>query len=129
VSQNVNPRELAARYQQTRIVLNVFREVHHYNREGIAATSLNPRVYEALACGALVVSEWRPEADRLLPEMPTFKSELECVDMVADLLAHPEEAERLRRACAERIRPHTYRARLETMLEVCGVAMPVEGVA
>jgi spore maturation protein CgeB len=129
VSKNVAPRETAARYQHTRIVLNVFREVHHYNREGIAATSLNPRVYEALACGALVVSEWRPEADRLLPEMPTFRSERECVGLVADLLAHPEEAESHRRACADRIRPHTYRARLETMLEVCGVAMPAERVA
>lgn len=129
VSPNVSPRETAARYAKTRIVVNVFREVHHFNREGIAATSLNPRVYEALACGALITSEWRPEADRLLPEMPTFRSERECVELVADLLAHPAEAEARRRACAARIRPHTYRARLETMLEVCGVAMPAERVA
>jgi hypothetical protein len=60
---NIRPRQTAALYQGTRIVVNVFREEHHFNVRGTAATSLNPRVYEALACGALVVSEWRPEID------------------------------------------------------------------
>ena len=129
VSRNVAPAETAARYQQTRIVLNVFREKHHYNVQHVPATSLNPRVYEAFACGALVASEWRPEADTLLPEMPTFRSVTECVDLVADLLAHPDRAEAIRVACAERIRPHTYRARLQTVLEVCDVATPLEAAS
>jgi len=121
VSRNVAPAETAARYQQTRIVLNVFREVHHYNREHIAATSLNPRVYEALACGALVVSEWRPEADTLLPEMPTFHTVDQCLEVMGDLLAHPEKAEALRLACLARVAPHTYTARLATMLTALGI--------
>ena len=129
LARNIPPAQTAQLYQQTQIVVNVFRERHHYNRERVPPTSLNPRVYEALACGALVVSEWRPEAERLLPELPTFHTPDECVALIADLLAHPDQAEARRQACAARIGPHTYQARLETMLAVCGLAAPVEAVA
>ena len=118
---NVSPRETAARYRSTQIILNVWREQHHYNREGIAATALNPRVYEAFACGALVVSEWRPETDTLLPEMPTFHTVDQCLEVMGDLLAHPEKAEALRLACLARVAPHTYTARLATMLTALGI--------
>lgn len=117
LSRNVRPDVTAGLYGATRIVLNVFRETHHFNRENIAATSLNPRVYEALACGALVVSEWRPEIDTLVPELPTFKTEAECVALVHDLLADPEKAEAIRATCAERLAPHTYAARLQTVMQ------------
>jgi hypothetical protein len=126
VSRNIPPSQTVAFYQQTQIVVNVFRETHHYNRQGIPATSLNPRVYEAFACGALVVSEWRPEAETLLPEMPTFRTETECVALVAELRADPVRAEAIRAACAARLAPHTYAARLQTVLEVCGVTQPLE---
>jgi spore maturation protein CgeB len=103
-------------YQQTRIVLNVFREVHHYNAQKVPATSLNPRVYEALACGALVVSEWRHEVDEVVPEMPTFRTVEECVALVSELLADPERAESIRVQCAARLAGHTYANRLQTVL-------------
>ncbi len=105
-------------YRQTRIVLNVFRQVHHYNRDQIAATALNPRVYEALACGALVVSEWRPEIDQVVPELPTCRTEAEAVLLVAELLRDPGRWETLQLACAARLAGHTYAARLQTVLTV-----------
>lgn len=120
VSRNIPARETAGWYQNTRIVLNCWREVHHYNRDRIPATALNPRVYEALACGALVVSEWRPEVDALVPELPTFRSEAECLERVGWLLGHPAEAEALRVQCAARLAGHTYAARLQTVLETVG---------
>lgn len=120
-SGNLTPSNTATLYRGTRIVVNVFREEHHFNSRGTAATSLNPRIYEALACGALVVSEWRPEIDSLVPELPTFQSEAECVELVANLLAHPDEAEAIRLRCAARILPHTYAARLQTVLTTVGL--------
>lgn len=125
LSGNIAPSQTAALYRQTRIILNVFREQHHFNARGTAATSLNPRVYEALACGALVVSEWRPEVDALVPELPTFRTEAECVDRIAHLLAHPDEAEAIRKACAARMQPHTYAARLRTVLAAVGAQVTV----
>lgn len=125
LSPNIAPSQTAALYRQTRIVVNIFREVHHFNREGIPATALNPRVYEALACGALVVSEWRPEVDRIVPELPTFRTEAECVALVGDLLADPARAEAIRVQCAARLKPHTYAARLSTVLATCGIGAGV----
>lgn len=121
---NIGPRQTASLYQGTRIVLNVFREEHHFNASGIPATSLNPRIYEALACGALVVSEWRQELDTLVPELPTFKTEADCLDVVMDLLIHPDEAEPIRRTCAARLQSHTYAARLQTVLTTMGLTVP-----
>jgi spore maturation protein CgeB len=118
LSRHITPRETAALYRQTRIVLNVFRETHHFNRDHVPATSLNPRVYEALACGALVASEWRPEVTNLVPELPTFRSVEECVSIVAALLADPNAAEAIRVRCMERLAPHTYAARLQRVLDV-----------
>lgn len=115
---NIPPAQTAAWYRRTGIVLNVWRETHHFNRDHVPATSLNPRVYEALACGALVVSEWRPEVTNLVPELPTFRSVEECVSIVAALLGDPTAAEAIRVRCMERLAPHTYAARLRTVLSV-----------
>jgi hypothetical protein len=117
---NIKPRQTAALYQGTRIVVNVFREEHHFNVRGTAATSLNPRVYEAFACGALVVSEWRPEINEFVPELPTFRTEAECVDLVAHLLKHPDEAEAIRGQCAARLKAHTYATRLQAVFAAIG---------
>jgi hypothetical protein len=119
---NIQPRQTAALYQHTRIVVNVFREVHHFNHALIPATALNPRVYEALACGALVVSEWRPEVDRVVPELPTFTTEADCVELVGQLLADPVRAETIRLQCAARLQPCTYARRLRTVLSTVGLA-------
>ena len=114
----ITPAETAALYRATRIVLNVWRDRHHFNRDGVAATALNPRVYEALACGALVVSEWRPEVDTLVPDLPTFRTVDECLAVVTNLLEHPDDAEACRVRCAAALASHTYAARLRTILDV-----------
>jgi hypothetical protein len=118
LSRNLPAAETAALYRATKIVVNVFRDVHHFNRGGIAAVSLNPRVYEALACGALVVSEGRPEIEKLVPEMPTFTSASELVNVIEDLLADAGRREELRAACARRLSGATYAARLRTVMEL-----------
>ena len=60
LSANIPASETAELYRRTRIVVNVFRSRHHYNHAGIPVASLNPRIYEGLACGALVISAHRP---------------------------------------------------------------------
>ncbi len=121
LAHNISPDMTASLYRQTRIILNVFREVHHFNREGIAATAMNPRIYEALACGSLVVSEWRPEIAELVPELPTFTAEDECVELIRTLLADPAHAETIRLACADRLQAHIYANRLQTVLSRIGL--------
>lgn len=122
---NIPPSATAGFYRQTQIVINVFRSEHHFNRLNIPATSANPRVYEATACGALVVSEWRPELDTLCPEMPTFRTPEECIEKVTALLAHPAALLATRDACQARLKDHTYAARLNTVLLEMGLRQPV----
>lgn len=116
-SKNIPASETARLYQQTRIVINVFRKTHHYNAAKIEAVSLNPRVYEALQCGALVISEHRAEADTLCPELPTFRLLEELEQQVERFLADEELFARVRKACIRRLASHTYGERLGTVLE------------
>jgi hypothetical protein len=117
-SSNVKAEETAELYRATRIVVNVFRDVHHFNRRRIAGTSLNPRVYEALACGALVVSERRPEIEDLVPELPTFGGPDELVARIEELLADPGRAGEIQAACARRLTGGTYAERLKAVMSM-----------
>ncbi len=115
---NVTPDRTAELYRQTRLVVNVFRDRHHFNRRRLPATALNPRVYEALACGALVVSEDRPELAEVFPELPRFAGAAGLVAAVRELLADPERSGQRLAACRQRLAPHTYAERLRAALEI-----------
>jgi hypothetical protein len=117
-AKTVRPAEAADLYRQTRIVLNVFRDVHHYNRRHVAATALNPRIYEATACGALVVSDARPACALEAPSVPTFTTAAECVALVDTYLADPAARAARLAYCRRELAGATYAARLRTMLDV-----------
>jgi len=123
---NIPPAETAALYRATRIVVNVFRDAHHFNSAAVTPQSMNPRIYEALACGALVVSEWRPEIDEVVPELPTFRDEDGLVHQVQRLLADQDLYERTRAACAARLSAHTFANRLRTVMEIALETPPVQ---
>lgn len=122
---NIPASATAQFYRSTQIIVNVFREEHHFNRDGIEATAMNPRIYEALACGALVVSEPRRQIAEVVPSLPTFRSEAECVDVVKHLLAHPDQAESIRRRCVGALYAHTYADRLSTVINVAAAEYAV----
>ncbi|AXV77031.1 hypothetical protein CJO79_08625 [Ralstonia solanacearum] len=115
---NVPPERTAALYRETSIVLNVFRDRHHYNRAGLPGLVMNPRIVEALACGALVLSEPRPLLDTEVPELPTFRSEAEAAALLEHFLADPAERLRVQRACAARLADATYLQRLRTVMDI-----------
>jgi hypothetical protein len=117
-AQSISPAEVARRYQETQIVVNVFRERHHFNHQKIPATAPNPRILEALACGALVVSERRTGLADFLPTLPQFDGAAELVELVTRYLGDPEKLCAFARACRAGLGGHTYRERLATMLEV-----------
>lgn len=120
--------EVARLYQGTQIVINVFRDQHHFNAAGTAGQAPNPRVFEALACGALVASERRAGIDALFPELPQFDTPEALRALVARLLAEPAERERLRAACAARLEGHSYASRLRQALALVPAAPAAAGV-
>jgi len=114
---NIAAAATADLYRQTRIVVNLFREVHHFNRDGIQPYSMNPRVYEALACGAVVVSEARSELSEVFPELPLFSDSQKMVDAISALETNDEAYQALKTVCQDRLQTHSYEDRLCRVLE------------
>ncbi|HEX5883076.1 MAG TPA: glycosyltransferase [Pyrinomonadaceae bacterium] len=119
---NIPAKDTSELYRKTKIVVNVFREIHHFNRERVPAYSMNPRVYEALACGAVVVSEARNELSEVFPEVPLFSDTQQLLDTIGALESDEESYRTVKRACQDRLQKHSYVERLRRVLETidCG---------
>jgi hypothetical protein len=117
LAHNIPATATADLYRQTRIVVNLFREIHHFNQSRIQPYSMNPRVYEALACGAVVVSETRDELSTVFPDLPLFSSDNELVDTVDKLVRNEGAYAAVKKACQQKLQAHSYRARLLRVLE------------
>ncbi|WP_434625692.1 CgeB family protein [Azospirillum sp. B2RO_4] len=115
-SGNIPAAETAELYRQTRIVINIFRSQHHFNRAKTPGHAMNPRVYEALACGALVVSEHRPEIETVFPAMPVFRGPDELVAVMRRLLRDEEAFATALAACRAALPGHSYADRLKTII-------------
>ncbi|WPB55017.1 glycosyltransferase [Xylophilus sp. GOD-11R] len=118
ISDKLPADEATALYRQSDIVVNVFRDRHHYNRQGLPGTAMNPRVCEALACGALVISEPREALCADVPELPVFRTADEAVALATHFIARPEERARVQAACAARLAGATYARRLEVVMDI-----------
>jgi Glycosyl transferase family 2/Glycosyl transferases group 1 len=118
LARNIPATETAQLYRETKIIINVFRTVHHYNCDKLPGTSLNPRVYEATACGSLAVTQDRPELSSLCPGMPVFQTAEDLASLLEQLLNDETKFELLRRTCAQRLAQHTYAERLRNALQV-----------
>ena len=100
-------------------MINIWREQHHFNARKTPGYSLNPRIYEALACGALVVTEDRAELDSVFPGLPTFSNPKELVAQLEWLLSEPDTMAKLVRIFRRNLEGHTYADRLARILKVC----------
>jgi hypothetical protein len=128
IAANVPAERTAEIYRETAIVLNVFRDRHHYNCAGLEGQAMNPRITEALACGALVLSEPRPLLAEQVPELPTFRNAAEAAALLERFLGDPAERLRVQRACAARLADATYCNRLETAMDIALDPIPANGV-
>jgi glycosyl transferase family 2/glycosyl transferase family 1 len=82
----------------------------------VKAFSMNPRIYEALACGAVVVSETRGELSTVFPDVPLFSNDVELVDTIGKLIQSDEAYSAVKKACREKLAAHSYRERLLRVL-------------
>lgn len=114
-------------YRQTELVLHIYRDQHHFNAQGTREQSPSPRTFEALACGALVVSERRDGVLDTFPDLPVFDHEDELVPLVQHLLDHPDERERRLQACMQTLSQHRYADRLRQALsQAIGIGVRAE---
>jgi hypothetical protein len=84
------------------------------------------RIYDALACGAIVVSDHLPELDaRFGDAVVTYRTREELRQTVARLLADPaERAERARRGRAQVLGAHTFAHRVDALLAAVAEQRP-----
>jgi hypothetical protein len=105
------PEEMARIYTRCKIVFN--KPVNG---------DLNMRVFEAMACGSLLVTQRIQNGQEELfhegEHLVTYNSDEEAVEMVRYYLDHSEERERIaEQGYQEAVSKHTYRHRAQKMLE------------
>ena len=108
-------------YGASRIVL----AVHYRDPAGrFPVYQASPRVFEAMACGAFVLSDRQRDVLGLFREgehLACFDDAAELAEKVRYYLDNPDERERIARQGMEAVlRDHTYANRLETLLAVAG---------
>jgi len=104
--------ELSRVYYHTRINVNVF----HVQ----CVDSANPRVYDVLAAGGFLLTEYRPALERefqIGEHLVCFRTPEELREKASYYAAHPDEREAMARAGQEFVLNHaTYRHRVQEML-------------
>lgn len=101
-------------YASTRIALNL-------HRAHPAAESLNPRAYELAACGAFQLADSRAELNEVFGRngscaVATFTPET-LGERIRHWLARPAERREMADAARRAVAPHTFDARVETLLK------------
>jgi len=85
-------------YRHAKININLFRSSAKYwttSSRVLVGESMGPRCYELAACGAFMISEYRPEIPEMFGDLvPTFKTPDEMMALIRYYLANPIERER-----------------------------------
>jgi hypothetical protein len=118
LAERIPASQTTALYRETDIVLNIFRTKHPFNQRRVGGSSLNPRIYEAAASGALPLSEWRPELDVIWHGAPSFCDSDSLERTLRELLDNAARVEELTASAVRAFRAHTYAQRLSTALSI-----------
>lgn len=105
--------ELAEQYGQTKIVIN-------HTADGIK--SLNMRIFEGMACGALVITDHVPGQEKLFIDKEhyiIYKNQRELIKQIDYYLNHLDEAQKIATAGYQHLLArHTYSHRAYEILEI-----------
>jgi hypothetical protein len=101
--------------RDSRVTLN-----HHI---GVAEQyANNMRLYEATGAGALLVTDWKQNLQEMFEpgkEVITYRSPIECAELIEYYLGHETERASIARAGQQRtLREHTYERRMQELVEI-----------
>lgn len=123
----LSPSESADLINRSKIVINNHRSfddntLFNLNSNKLPALSINPRTFEISACCTFQLTDIRKELHRYYKvgmEIETYSSPSELMDMIEYYLIHDEKRNVIaQRAHNQTLKYHTYRKRLETLLNV-----------
>jgi len=107
-------RDLPQLYYDTKMNINIF----HVQ----CIDSPNPRVFDVLACGGFLISEYRPSLEEYFQdgvELRWFRTKEELAELVAYYREHPDEREEIARRGQKRVLAHHLaKNRMETMMNI-----------
>lgn len=122
----VAPAEAARYFNGAKVNLNIFRPPDHCaafsNRRKIPALSPNPRVFEVAASGGFLLTDRREDLAsfyQIGEELDVFDTAKELVEKIRYYLQHEDRRQEMAQRALRRTREeHTYRHRLERMLQL-----------
>lgn len=117
--------QVADCYRAAKIVLS-FNRAYGWNKDydeqpidPNSVYSLGPRILEAVACGAFVISEPRPELFAIFGDsMPTFTNSQELEELIRYYLTHPEERIAKAKECMACIQGMDYNSRASYVINI-----------
>lgn len=116
VDQDIWGKDLHQAFANTKIVLNITR-AQFFGAE----TGINLRIFEALAAGCFLLTDYCDEVAELFAigeELETFKSSSELVEKVNYYLAHPEKRAEIARRGHEAFQQRfTWKVRVQALLD------------
>jgi len=83
--------------------------------------SLGPRVYEIMAAGGFLLTDYRPELDDLFEvgkDLVVYKNAKDCADKVLEYLDKEKERKAIAQRGKSKVKEHTYINRMQKMLSI-----------
>jgi spore maturation protein CgeB len=109
-----SPQQMVAMFSSSKIVLNL------HSWYGCYSYGTNPRLFEAAACGAFQLSDWKEEIDQYFEEgksIVTYRQIEDVPELVEEYLKKDELRQQIAsRARTIAIEKHTYKHRMQTLL-------------
>lgn len=119
----VTPEECAMFYRGADITLNIHRNStwSHFgelNKRGLQATHLNPRFWEAAACGGFPLSSYRADLDEYINGAASFSTEEELAKKLEYFTSNMKTRDKQSQLFLKSVKKHSYVQRAQTVLEL-----------
>lgn len=119
----VTPEECAMFYRGADITLNIHRDStwSHFgqlNSRGLVATHLNPRFWEAAACGSFAFSSERSDLQKIAKGAASFKDENDLFDKLDYFVNNPKARKKQAKLMYRAVKKHSYSERARQILNL-----------
>jgi spore maturation protein CgeB len=119
----VSPEECAMFYRGANITLNIHRDSiwSHFgqlNKAEIKATHLNPRFWEAAACGSFAFSSTRSDLQKIAKGASSFDSEGELFNKLEYYINNPKARKKQAKLLQRAVKKHSYTERARQVLDL-----------
>lgn len=123
----VTPEECATFYRGAEITLNIHRDStwSHFgdlNKQNLDATHLNPRFWEAAACGGFPLCSYRADLDTYAKGAASFSTEKELARKLKYFTGNAKARKKQTQLLLKAVKKHSYTERAKTVLNLVSIS-------